>query len=521
MAVIKCSNCENEILDTDIVCPYCDYPVRGTSEKPSEEKKAESHISDQTMKVTVNRDSLKNKEEKKAEPKTAGSDVNEPKASQQPKAKPTAPIGANNTDIPKQDENSAPKAPTASEEDAADVTRKVSADDVHSEALRRSLEERRAAREAERRKQKKRKDSKMIIIGITIVGIFVIIYLLANVISNILGEGIFDKEKENKKADKVVTSEAEMADLGFKFHSHTLTIVEQSVLMDDYTPNAEKPWKEYSLDTSNLTIASGIENISAHAFDDLINLTHVTIAPTVSSIGESAFYGCSKLEVIALDSAKSKLASIGDYAFTDCSSLEDVVLGKKIKRIGEGAFKSCDSLQKITIPASVTEIGADAFLGCPDLVIVCDNGSYAYEYATANGIDVELTDEETEEDTEEETFSYSGDTSEQSTTTNKQSSGDSNNSSKKDTNKESKKENDKESNKESNKDSDNKKNENTQTDTSKNNTTSTSDNNNQTNSGTEAESPNLETLIDSLNSATTQAEKDKILGQIDEVVGGN
>ena len=65
MDVIKCSNCENEILDTDIVCPYCDHPVRGTSEKPSEEKRAESHISDQTMKVTVNRDSLKNKEEKK------------------------------------------------------------------------------------------------------------------------------------------------------------------------------------------------------------------------------------------------------------------------------------------------------------------------------------------------------------------------------------------------------------------------------------------------------------------------
>ena len=33
MAVIKCSNCENDILDSEIVCPYCDCPISETLRK--------------------------------------------------------------------------------------------------------------------------------------------------------------------------------------------------------------------------------------------------------------------------------------------------------------------------------------------------------------------------------------------------------------------------------------------------------------------------------------------------------
>ena len=36
MNIIKCYNCENEISDTEIVCPYCDYPVRDTKKKNEE-----------------------------------------------------------------------------------------------------------------------------------------------------------------------------------------------------------------------------------------------------------------------------------------------------------------------------------------------------------------------------------------------------------------------------------------------------------------------------------------------------
>ena len=48
MAVIKCSNCENEILDTEIVCPYCDCPV-STTKKHIEDMKTASSLDGETI----------------------------------------------------------------------------------------------------------------------------------------------------------------------------------------------------------------------------------------------------------------------------------------------------------------------------------------------------------------------------------------------------------------------------------------------------------------------------------------
>lgn len=515
MAVIKCSNCENEILDTDIVCPYCDCPVSKTKEKP-EAKKADAPFSDATMKVGAVKDAVKDAPNAKNE--SSDTIEEKPSASEsQSKNEPKIedPIAA------------APSNEPTAGSDYTDKTMKVPSEELQSETLRRSLEERRAAKAQERKLEKKRKDHKIVIITLTIVGIFLIIYLLTNVISNILGEGIFEKEKENKKAEKVVTSEAEMADLGFKFHSHTLTILEQSVLMNDYKANDEKPWKEYSLDTSNLTIASGIETIGAYSFDDLINLTHVTVASSVSSIGESAFYGCSKLEEFALDSTKSKLASIGNYAFTDCSSLKKVTLGAKLKKIGEGAFKSCDSLKEIAIPASVTEIGADAFLGCSDLVIICDKDSYAHEYAVANGLSVELNDDETD-------IAGEGDNAaldDAAKNPNNASSSTQNNSSQKtDTKTNDTKTNDTKPASSNSQDTKKDNSSSSSTTATQGQTNSSSSTSGSSQAGTSTPpqssepsngSTNLETLIGELNRAATQAEKDKILEQIDKVVGEN
>ena len=364
MAVIKCANCENEILDTEIVCPYCDCPV--STDKNEPDKKDASALDGETVKIAVAKDFQKEKEAILAAARA-------------------------------QQESGDAENEKESVDDAANATMKISKDDIHSDALRRSLEEHRSKKSKAKRGKK---DHKLAILAVTVVGIFVVIYLVIGVFRNIVGEGLFEEEKGNKKAKKEVSSSAEMKELGFEFHSHTLTILDESILMEDYEANDEKPWKEYIKDTTNLTIGDGIETISAHAFDDMTHVRHVTLASSVSSIGDSAFYGCTKLEKLALDSEKSKLKSVGNYAFTDCSSLEAVTFGPELKRIGEGTFKSCESLEKVTIPDSVTEIGADAFLGCHKLVIVCSEDSFAHEYATENGISVELI--ESEEPTEDE-----------------------------------------------------------------------------------------------------------------------
>jgi len=397
MAVIKCANCENEILDTEIVCPYCDFPVSDQKEEfevePEAESESESLLNGETRRISVA--SLTEAEI------LAQAEETKPEAEQEAEPMPEEETEPE-TEMPKEPEEFLPEENLQEEpqehaletkEEPDSATMKISKEDIHSDALRRSLEERKAKRELEET-AKKKKDHKIIILAATIIGIFLIIYLVINVFQSIVGEGLFEEDKESKKAKVEVSSSAEMKELGFEVHSHTLTITDESIIMTDYQAGDEKPWKDYKKDITNLTIADGIETIGAHAFDDLTGLRHVTLAPSVTTIGDSAFYACSKLEKVAFDSENSKLKSVGNYAFTDCDSLTSVTFGSELKEIGEGVFKSCDNLEKVTIPDTTTEIGADSFLSCHKVVIVCSKDSYAYDYATRNGIKVELSGEE-------------------------------------------------------------------------------------------------------------------------------
>lgn len=80
----------------------------------------------------------------------------------------------------------------------------------------------------------------------------------------------------------------------------------------------------------------------------------------VTSIGSSAFSGCSALTSINIPSF---VTSIGPIAFRDCSALASINIPSSVTSIGWGAFQSCSSLTSINIPSSVTSIGERAFLG--------------------------------------------------------------------------------------------------------------------------------------------------------------
>jgi hypothetical protein len=78
----------------------------------------------------------------------------------------------------------------------------------------------------------------------------------------------------------------------------------------------------------------------------------------VTSIGEYAFRGCTKLEEIIIPNS---VTSIGYVAFEDCSSLTEITIPNSVVIIGSGAFNNCTSLAKVTIPNSVVTIGNGAF----------------------------------------------------------------------------------------------------------------------------------------------------------------
>ena len=138
-----------------------------------------------------------------------------------------------------------------------------------------------------------------------------------------------------------------------------------------------------------------VTSIGGSAFSGCSALTSINIPSSVTSIVGSAFYGCSALTALIVDANNpnysaegcmlfnkekttlisavgsqktydipSSVTSIGDWAFYDCSSLTSINIPNSVTSIGTFAFYGCSALTSITIPNSVTSIGSYAFQSC-------------------------------------------------------------------------------------------------------------------------------------------------------------
>ena len=152
----------------------------------------------------------------------------------------------------------------------------------------------------------------------------------------------------------------------------------------------------YCSGLTSVTIPNSVTSIGNYAFSDCSGLTSITIGNSVTSIGNYAFSDCSGLISVTINSDAivdksysedanishifgsqvteyiigDNVTSIGSSAFRGCSGLTSVTIGNSVTSIGGSAFRGCSGLTSVTIPNSVTSIGSSAFYNCYRLTSV-------------------------------------------------------------------------------------------------------------------------------------------------------
>ena len=163
-----------------------------------------------------------------------------------------------------------------------------------------------------------------------------------------------------------------------------------------------------SSEVTSVKIPSGVTSIGNSAFGGCTSLASVTIPDSVTSIGNNAFMQCASLANITIPDS---VTSIRDGAFGGCKSLASINVSEKsenyssvdgilfnknitklirypsaktiseysvpnsVMSIGNSAFSGCTNLASITIPDSVTSIGDGAFGVCTNLASITISNS--------------------------------------------------------------------------------------------------------------------------------------------------
>ena len=176
---------------------------------------------------------------------------------------------------------------------------------------------------------------------------------------------------------------------------------------------------------TTVTIPSKVMNIGKRAFF-LSGLTSVTLPKWVESVGNKAFSNCdglteinvaegnsvyssengvmfnkAKTTLLAYPAGKTEaeycipdtVTSIGDSAFFGCNNMKSITLSDRIVKVDSSAFGECDGLLDITVCNLECEIAVGNTLGLPDLAYVHGYaGSTAESFANDYGyyfVDIE------------------------------------------------------------------------------------------------------------------------------------
>ena len=118
-----------------------------------------------------------------------------------------------------------------------------------------------------------------------------------------------------------------------------------------------------------------VSTISDNAFYQCTNLTSITVNSSLIAIGKYAFYGCSKLQDITINS--SDISFNGEYIFSACGALKNVTFTQYnsvsnfyVADNATAIFYGCSNLKSIVLPSKCEKVTNYFFGNCSSLEYV-------------------------------------------------------------------------------------------------------------------------------------------------------
>ena len=244
---------------------------------------------------------------------------------------------------------------------------------------------------------------------------FFAVLLYASILFFVVSLQNIQTTPQNKMAVSALGSGSCGNNVTYRFDSSTgVLTISGTGEMKDYYGSSSSPFYNKS-EIKSITIKTGVTSIGDSAFSGCTGLTSIAIPDSVKSIGYNAFSGCSGLTSISVSSGNikynsrnncnaiietstntlivgckstiipSSVTSIDYAAFSGCTGLTSIVIPDSVTSIGGSAFKGCTGLTSVIIGSGVTSIGDSAFYDCSGLTSIAIPNSltsiddYAFE----------------------------------------------------------------------------------------------------------------------------------------------
>lgn len=120
-----------------------------------------------------------------------------------------------------------------------------------------------------------------------------------------------------------------------------------------------------------ITLPAGLWELGSEAFKGCTALTGVALPDSLTALSHGAFENCTSLTAVEFPAGITPFSwSSSSGMLRNCTSLRSVKLPKTVSSLGNDFFAGCTALERIVLPDSVTEIGSNLFNGCTALTDV-------------------------------------------------------------------------------------------------------------------------------------------------------